>query len=80
VPSAVIPEDLLPREDYLNAEELAAESEMLARYVISPNIMVDRKYAHVILDEVLGDSPPSQGVLGLAEGVLGGRTELSSRG
>lgn len=42
-----------------------AESAMLARYVISPNIMVDRKYAHVILDEVLGDSPPSQGVLAL---------------
>jgi hypothetical protein len=65
VPSAVIPEDLLSREDHLNPAELDAESAMLARYVISPNIMVDRKYAHVILDEVLGDSPPSPGVLAL---------------
>lgn len=65
LPGLTIPEDVLPREEYLNAAELDAEGRELARYVLPSELRVSPKYVDLVLAEVEGTSPPPPGVLAL---------------
>lgn len=65
IPDVRFPSEILPAEEHLDPDEIAAEVARLERYVLPAELRVPKAYAARVLDAVEGSSRPPPGVLAL---------------